>query len=530
MQIVKKNWCCRFIITVLSLILLAISLNLVIPGVVIAESSQLLEITGDGVTNPTTFTLSQLQQMQQVQNVYSAINTWPTKKWYVGKGVKLSQLLDLVGIKDDAQLIKFTSNDGYTVTLTVKELLKDTRYYFPHFKENSTSGDGDGNIPGSTADKQVVDPIIAMVSVEGSNNPAYMNDLNTMLLMMGQRSVTEQNGNLFIKYLSNIEVLTDDPPKWDSPQANPASGEVPAGTMVALSNIHMDDDKVYYTTDGSSPTVDSPMYNWIAKRWWSARADVVGVYNKPIGPIDKNTTIKAITIGPSKVDSDVVSFSYTVPRDESMIETENVTSDTGDAISPDADDSITIPNKPVERPFESSKEGNLNDINSHWTQKNIEKLVALGTVSGYPDGSFKPDNTISRAEFATMLVKAFELENGGGKTFADTAQHWAKDYIAVANAGGVVSGYNNDIFGPDNLITREQMAVMIARAAKLLGAAEEKQFADSRSISGWARDAIAVVAQNGIMKGYPDNTIHPQGNATRAEAVTVIVNALNMKL
>jgi hypothetical protein len=517
MQMIKKKWCCRFIVTILSLLLLAGSFNLVIPGVAVAEPSNSLEICGDGVTNPTTFTLTQLQAMDQYQQIYSAINTWPTKKWYVGEGVKLAYLLDLAGIKDDAKLIKFTSNDGYSVTLTVKELLKDKRYYFPHFKDSNAVGDGDGNVPGSPADKQLVEPMIAQVSVEGSNNPKYMNDLNTLLLMMGQRSVTEQNGNLFVKYLSKVEVLTTEPQKWDSPQANPDSGEVPVGTMVALSNVHMDDDKVYYTTDGSNPTVDSPMYNWIAKRWWSARADVVGVYNHPIGPITKNTTIKAITIGPGKLDSDVVTFTYTVPG-EKPAETETVTPDINDTISPDDDSKQT--------PVEPSQE-NLTDIKSHWAEKNIKQMVAAGTVGGYPDGTFKPNNTITRAEFATMLVKAFKLENEGGKIFADTANHWAKDYIARATVTGIVSGYDANTFGPNNLITREQMAVMIAKAAKLTNAVEGNVFTDGTQIADWAKEAVAKANGNGIISGYPDNTFRPRATATRAEAITVIVNALN---
>ena len=521
MQAVKKKWCCRFIITVLSILLLAGSFNLVIPGVAVAKPSDSLEIYGNGVASPVTFTMAQLQAMDQHQQVYSSINTWPTKKWYAGKGVKLTQLLELAGIKEDAQLIKFTSNDGYTVTLTVKELLKDKRYYFPHFNENSSGGDGDGTIPGSSAGKQLVEPIIALVSVEGSNNPKYMNDLNTLLLMMGQRAVTEQNGNLFIKYLNKIEVLTTTPSKWDDPQANPDSSQVPAGTMVALSNIHMDDDKVYYTTDGSTPTVNSPMYNNIAKRWWSARADVLGVYNHPIGPINQKTTIKAITIGPGKLDSDVVTFSYTVPGEEPA-DTETVKPDTNDTISPD-DDNIQLQVELVE----SSQEINLTDIKSHWAEKNIKQMVASGSVGGYPDGSFKPNDTITRAEFATMLVKAFKLENEGGKIFADTANHWAKNYIARATGSGIVSGYDADTFGPNNLITREQMAVMIAKAAKLTNAVEGNAFADGTQIADWAREAVVKANGNGIISGYPDNTFRPRATATRAEAITVIVNALN---
>lgn len=167
-----------------------------------------------------------------------------------------------------------------------------------------------------------------------------------------------------------------------------------------------------------------------------------------------------------------------------------------------------------------------NDITGHWAENNINKMLSLGAVTGYPDGSFNPDNSITRAEFATILVKAFNLTPRNGKSFADTAEHWAKDYITTAASYEIVSGYNTNTFGPDDLITREQMAVMIVKAAKLTVVNEETTFADSADISAWARDAVVTAVKNDIIKGYPDNTFKPKGNATRAEAVTVIINAI----
>lgn len=501
----SKKWFYGFLITVLGLLFLGV-FNLTTPAVALAADPVSLEITGDGVLTPLTFTSAELQTMEQYQHVYSAINTWPTKKWYVGKGVKLRVLLERAGMVEEAKLVKFTSSDGYTVTLTVEELLKDKRYYFPSFKGDN-SKESDGYVQGSSAGAEEVEPILALESVEGSINPDYMNDLNSLLLMLGQRAVTEQNGNLFSKYVNKIEVLTTEPEKWDKPQANPESGNVPAGSMVALSNAHMDDDKIYYTMDGSNPTVNSPMYNWISKRWWSARGDVLGKINHPLGPIKNNTTIKAITIGPGKYDSDVVTFSYQVAGAGSEAGTETA--------APGAEEQKN--DQPI----------TLNDVAAHWALNSINELVAQGCISGYPDGSFRPDSTITRAEFATVLVKTFEFEHNSGKTFADTAAHWAKDYIATAAANGLVNGYTDDAFGPDDLITREQMAVMIVKAAKLAPSAEKAQFADSSGISGWAGEAIATATKNGLMRGYSDNTVRPGGNATRAEAVTVIINALN---
>ncbi len=168
----------------------------------------------------------------------------------------------------------------------------------------------------------------------------------------------------------------------------------------------------------------------------------------------------------------------------------------------------------------------LSDINGSWAETNIKALVNAGSITGYPDGSFKPDNNISRAEFAVVLVKAFNLESEDGKVFADTADHWAQSYIATAQALGIVNGYNNDYFGPNDLITREQMAVMIVKAAKLEANSSETIFLDDNEISAWAKSGISTAIAHQIIAGYPDNTFIPQGSATRAEAVTAIVMAL----
>ena len=168
----------------------------------------------------------------------------------------------------------------------------------------------------------------------------------------------------------------------------------------------------------------------------------------------------------------------------------------------------------------------LKDIGSHWAAAKIRKLVALNVISGYPDGNFKPDSSITRAEFATMLVKAFKLDVRKGRLFKDTANHWAKDYISTAAESGIVNGYQDGSFRPDDLINREEMAVMIVQAAKLNVKGEEISFADRSNISKWANNAIATAVKNGIMNGYPGNTIRPHGKSTRSKAVTVIVNAL----
>jgi hypothetical protein len=169
----------------------------------------------------------------------------------------------------------------------------------------------------------------------------------------------------------------------------------------------------------------------------------------------------------------------------------------------------------------------LSDIGQHWAKATIEILVGQGIVSGYTDGTFRPDNTITRAEFATLLVKVLKLEGtGSGRIFADTASHWARDTIAIAESCGIVSGYVENTFGPNDPITREQMAIMAVKAVKFTSVSEEMTFIDNTQISSWAKSGVSAAVKNGIMSGYPNNTFKPQGTATRAEAVTVIYNLL----
>jgi hypothetical protein len=166
------------------------------------------------------------------------------------------------------------------------------------------------------------------------------------------------------------------------------------------------------------------------------------------------------------------------------------------------------------------------DISGHWAKDSIMKLINAGVISDYPDGTFKPDKAVTRAEFTVMIVKALNLETRAGKTFTDTASHWAKESIATAAAHGIISGYDDNTFGPGNLITREQAAVIVSLAAKLKAVTGELNFTDSQAISLWAKPGVAAAFKGGFISGYPDNSFRPQGNTTRAEAVSLILKAI----
>lgn len=166
------------------------------------------------------------------------------------------------------------------------------------------------------------------------------------------------------------------------------------------------------------------------------------------------------------------------------------------------------------------------DLAGHWAKGSITELINAGVISGYPDGSFQPDKTVTRAEFTVMLVKALKLESRAGSQFTDTAAHWAGESISTAAAHGLISGYTQSTFGPDDLITREQAAVIIARAAQLEAGEQTLAFNDAQQVAPWALPGVAAVVSKSYMSGYPDNSFRPQGNTTRAEAAAIISKLL----
>ena len=212
----------------LLILCLLFAVSAVVPSQSIAEAQAAdtiaLEISGDGVGKPLNFTLDELKKMDQHQYRYSTINTWPTKKWYVAEGVKLSDLLARAKIKDDAKLLKFTAKDGYSATYTVQELLKEDRYFFPRFKENDEIA---GHIPGSADGAEKVEALLALLSID-SNDFADLagRDLAALHLVFGQRALTEQSNEGFVKNVAKIEVFTEDPSRWPNPKATPAPGKV----------------------------------------------------------------------------------------------------------------------------------------------------------------------------------------------------------------------------------------------------------------------------------------------------------------
>ncbi|MBQ7793089.1 MAG: S-layer homology domain-containing protein, partial [Clostridia bacterium] len=162
-----------------------------------------------------------------------------------------------------------------------------------------------------------------------------------------------------------------------------------------------------------------------------------------------------------------------------------------------------------------------------WAAEAIEYLAEKGIVSGYEDGTFRPNDTLTREAFTKMLVDAKGLLDSTAECdYTDvTADFWAYRYIASAKNNAIVSGMGDGTFGTGLSVTRQDMAVMLARAAGL-SAASECDFTDFAYVSDYAKNSVSAMKQNGIINGYEDGTFRPQSNATRAEAAKIIYDML----
>lgn len=165
------------------------------------------------------------------------------------------------------------------------------------------------------------------------------------------------------------------------------------------------------------------------------------------------------------------------------------------------------------------------DTKGHWAEPVIRQWMANGWINGYPDGTFQPDRTITRAETAALINRAFGIEPAGESPFRDVqASDWYFKDVAAAAAEGYIRGYEDNTFRPHNPITRQELAVIISRLLKLSDGTSD--FADQDDIAGWSKGAVGAAVEKGIISGYPDNTFRPSRNATRAEVVTVLDRAL----
>lgn len=174
----------------------------------------------------------------------------------------------------------------------------------------------------------------------------------------------------------------------------------------------------------------------------------------------------------------------------------------------------------------------FDDIKDNWARSEIELLIAKHIARSESETSFAPDSNITRAAFASMLVKALDIKaTDTDKVFVDIPiDAWYKDDIYIAYGAGIIDGVSSDHFAPNEHITREQMAAMLMRAYEYVSGNKldemvttmHVRFTDESSISSWAKRSVILANAVGFIAGNPDGTFNPKGNTTKAQAVVVV--------
>lgn len=169
-----------------------------------------------------------------------------------------------------------------------------------------------------------------------------------------------------------------------------------------------------------------------------------------------------------------------------------------------------------------------------WAEDAILALVNKNVINGRSNTIFDPNGTVTRAEFAKMVVLGFNLTGGTASNFSDVATgDWFAPYVATGYNSGVISGYDDGTFRPNGLISRQEMAAMISRAIAAANktapaTVEAVSFDDAWQIGSWAIDSVTTLQRAGIINGMTATTFEPLANATRAQAAVIINRAMTI--
>ncbi|NJK61341.1 MAG: S-layer homology domain-containing protein [Synechococcaceae cyanobacterium SM2_3_1] len=175
------------------------------------------------------------------------------------------------------------------------------------------------------------------------------------------------------------------------------------------------------------------------------------------------------------------------------------------------------------------------DTNGHWAEAYIDALSNNGVLNGFPDGTFRPDQLVTRAQFATIVNTAFRLPRSSGfVAFRDLPpNHWAADAVSTATANNLVAGFPDGTFRPEEAVTRTQTWVVLVNGLGNVSlpvgqpATLFQRYRDAATIPNWALSQVATADQAQLIVPYPDPTLlEPNRAATRAEVAAFTYQAL----
>lgn len=396
-------------------------------------------------------------------------------------------------------------NDGYVSASTVASYLKSQGYdgeddtYDLIFGGGSSGGETDGEYNGIVTGSGVNLRSAPSTSASVVTNMAQGTKLNILEEKRGE--AVSNNGQIsavwyhvktatgFEGYVSAwfAKVIEDseggnsgesgsEGSGEDNPGGGEGTGEAPAAPVISAKNGYVTlrtdtaDADIYYTTDGTEPTADSTPY--------TDPVYMTCVTYKTIAV--KEGVSSPVTVG-------------TVLSDNSIFTDLNVEA---------------------------------------WYFPMVDEAVSKGIFSGLGEQTFSPNTTITRAQFVQALANMDGVDLSayeGYSSFNDIpASSWSAKAVNWASSMGIVNGYSDGSFHPNDKITREQMCVILVNYGGLTKSDNSQQFADDASIAGWAKEAVYACRDNGLVSGKSGNIFDPKGNTKRCEAAKVMVSYTNL--
>ena len=176
----------------------------------------------------------------------------------------------------------------------------------------------------------------------------------------------------------------------------------------------------------------------------------------------------------------------------------------------------------------------FDDLDSKpWAKDAVNALANMGVINGTGYRTFTPDAGCKRADFVIMLVKLLGIEGTANDNFDDVSENkYYYNYVGLAKEAGIVNGYGDGNFGPENLCTREELMVMVANAITVVGiefdgdTAVLDKFSDADTIADWAKPYVAFLVSNSVVNGS-NGKIDPKSNITRAEVAVIMFNLID---
>ncbi|KAB8138115.1 hypothetical protein F9U64_06635 [Gracilibacillus oryzae] len=223
-------------------------------------------------------------------------------------------------------------------------------------------------------------------------------------------------------------------------------------------------------------------------------------------------TLKSIKVADSQAESEF----YELNKELSLVVTEEKPAE-----------EVPVEEEPVEEePAVPTAE--FTDIDGHWAEAKIGRAVELGMIQGYGDGTFRADNKVSRDEFAVMLqaIQQYDTNPGNVELPADynSIGPWARDAVIALMGEGILSGYDDGTFRPEQSLRRNELATILAATLDLdVSEWIEPDYKDAEDIPAWAAPSIGAASDAGLLHGRDGGYFMPNETTTRAEAVQVLL-------